>query len=116
MILNCAPSRLFATAPNLVPTDDAAWEVLQRTRVAAVLIRSDSALIARIRKDPALERVPVILFGSPHVLSPEALSDSLVLILPQRADSHQLLVTIRDSLERGRVAGLMCGAETAARS
>ena len=99
-----------------VPTDDAAWEVLQRTRVAAVLMISDSELIARIRKDPALERVPVILFGSPHALSPEALSDSLVLILPQRVDSRELLVTIRDSLERGRVAALMCGAETVARS
>jgi PAS domain S-box-containing protein len=95
-----------------VPTDDAAWEVLQRTRVAAVLMISDSELIARIRKDPALERVPVILFGSPNVLSPQALSDSLVLILPQRADSRELLVTIRDSLERGRVAALMRGAET----
>jgi hypothetical protein len=95
-----------------VPTDDAAWEQLQRTRVAAVLMKSDSELIARIRTDPALERVPLILFGSPHVLTPEALSDSLVLTVPQRADSRELLVTIRDSLERGRVAALMCGAET----
>ena len=47
-----------------VPTDDAAWDVLQHTRVAVVLMISDSELIARIRKDPALERVPVILFGS----------------------------------------------------
>ena len=99
-----------------VPTDDAAWEVLQRTRVAAVLMKSDSELIARLRKDPALHRIPAILFGNPHVLSPEALSDSLVLILPQRVDSRELLVTIRDSLERGRVAALMCGAETVTRS
>ena len=99
-----------------VPTDDAAWDVLQHTRVAVVVMISDSALIARIRKDPALERVPVILFG-PHVLSSEAVSDSLVLILPERVDSRELLVTIRDSLEeRGRIAALMGGAETVTRS
>jgi hypothetical protein len=95
------------------PTDDAAWQVLQGTRVAAVLMISDSELIARIRKDPVLERVPVILFGSAHGLSAEALSDTLVLILPQRVDSRELLVTIRDSLERGRVAALTSGTETA---
>ena len=38
-----------------------------------------------------------------------------MLILPQRVDSRELLVTIRDSLEeRGRVAALMGGAETVA--
>ena len=30
-------------------TDDAAWDLLQRTQVAAVLMRSDSALIGRLR-------------------------------------------------------------------
>ena len=97
-------------------TDDAAWEVVQRTRVAAVLMKQDSELIARLRKDPALHRIPAILFGSPAMLPPEALSDSLLLILPQRVDSRELLVTIRDSLERGRVAALMSGAESMTRS
>jgi hypothetical protein len=95
-----------------VSTDDAAWDVLQRTRVAAVLMKQDSELIARLRKDPALHGIPAILFGSPVMLRPEALSDSLLLILPQRVDSRELLVTIRDSLERGRVAALMHGAES----
>jgi anti-sigma regulatory factor (Ser/Thr protein kinase) len=99
-----------------VSTDDAAWGVLQSTRVAAVLMKSDSALLARLRKDPALHRMPAILFGSPAKLSPGALSDSLVLILSRRVDSRELLVTIRDSLERGRVAALMDGAESVTRS
>jgi PAS domain S-box-containing protein len=99
-----------------VPTDDAAWGVLQRTPVAAVLMKSDSEIIARLRKDPALHRTPVILFGNPARLPPEVLSDGLVLVLPRRANSHELLVTIRDSLERGRVAALMCGAESVTRS
>ena len=46
----------------------------------------------------------MILFGSPLVVSPEALSDSLVLFLPERVDSRELLAAIRDGLERGRVA------------
>jgi signal transduction histidine kinase len=97
-------------------TDDAAWERLQRTRVSAVLMKSDSDLIARLRKDPALHRIPAVLFGNPAMLGSEALSDSLVLVLPQRVDSREFLVTIRDSLERGRVAALMCGPESVTRS
>ena len=50
------------------------------------------------------------------MLPPEVLSDSLAIILPERVDSRELLVTIRDSLERGRVAALMCGAESVKRS
>ena len=46
----------------------------------------------------------MILFGSPLVVSPEALSDSLVLFLPERVDSRDLLAAIRDDLKRGRVA------------
>jgi signal transduction histidine kinase len=97
-------------------TDDAAWEMLRRTRVSAVLMKSDSDLIARLRKDPALHRMPAVLFGNPAMLGSEALSDSLVLVLPQRVDSREFLVTIRDSLERGRVAALMSGPESVTRS
>jgi signal transduction histidine kinase/DNA-binding response OmpR family regulator len=86
-----------------VPDADAAWEVLQGGDVAVVLLKGDSDLIARIRKEPAFEAVPVILFGSPVVVSPGASSDSLVLFLPERVDSRQLLAAIRDGLERGRV-------------
>ena len=96
-------------------TDDAAWAVLQRTPVAAVLTKSDSDLIARLRRDPALHRMPAILFGSRAKLPSGVLSDSLVLLLPQRVDSRELLVTIRDSLERGRVA-LIGGAASVTRS
>ena len=46
------------------------------------------------------------------MLPPEAVSDSLVLVLPQRVDIRDLLVTIRDSVERGRSAALIGGAET----
>ena len=92
-------------------TDDAAWEMLQRTSVAAVLIKSDSTLVARLRGDPAQRCIPAIVFGNPDLLPAEVLSDDLVLILPQRVDSRELLVTIRDGLERGRVAALMCSAE-----
>jgi len=87
-----------------VPDADAAWAVLQGGDVAAVLLEGDSALLARIRNEPAFEAIPVILFGSPLVVSPEALSDSLVLFLPERVDSRELLGAIRDGLERGRVA------------
>ncbi len=86
-----------------VPDADAAWEVLQGGDVAVVLLKCDSELIARIRKDPTFEAVPVILFGSPVVVSPGASSDNLVLFLPERVDSRQLLAAIRDGLERGRV-------------
>jgi signal transduction histidine kinase len=96
-----------------VPTDDAAWDLLERTPVAAVLMRSDSELVERLRKDPELHRIPTIVFGEPVVLPPEAVSDDLVLVLPQRFDSRELLVTIRDCLERGRSATLMPGAGTA---
>ena len=87
-----------------VPDADAAWAVLQGGDVAVILLESDSALLARVRQEPAFEAIPVILFGSPLVVSPEALSDSLVLFLPERVDSRELLAAIRDGLERGRVA------------
>jgi len=87
-----------------VPNADAAWEVLQDGDVAVVLLKHDSELLARIRKEPAFAAVPVILFGTPLVVSPEALSDSLVLFLPEHVDSRELLAAIRDGLELGRVA------------
>jgi PAS domain S-box-containing protein len=86
-----------------VPDADAAWHALQDGDVAAVLLKCASELLARIRKEPAFDAVPVILFGSPLVVSPEALSDNLVLFLPERVDSAALLAAIRDGLERGRV-------------
>lgn len=89
-----------------VMTDDAASDLIERTHVAAILMRGDSPLIARLRDIPALATVPVILFGNSEVLAAGSVSNSLFLTLPQRADSHQLLVTIRDGLERGRVAKL----------
>ena len=82
-------------------TDDAAWDVLQRSEVAVVLMRSDSELTARMRLDPALEHMPIILFGSPYGLPRDPLPRSPMLLLPQRVDSRELLVTIRDCLERG---------------
>ena len=87
-----------------VATDGAAWEVLLNTTVAAVLMNSDSDLLSRLRASPALRGIPAVLFGGRARLPPEVLADSLVLMLPQRADSRELLVTIRDSLERARVA------------
>jgi CheY-like chemotaxis protein len=78
--------------------------VLQDGDVAVVLLKHDSELLARIRKEPAFAAVPVILFGTPLVVSPEALSDSLVLFLPEHVDSRELLAAIRDGLELGRVA------------
>ena len=91
-------------------TDAAARTALHRTRVAAVVLRSDSRLIVRFRDNPGVETVPVILFGSPHGLPPDAASDSLVFMLPQRVDSRELLVAIRDGLERGRAAALASAA------
>ncbi len=85
-----------------VPDADAAWAVLQSGEVAAVVLEGQSALVARIRKDPAFEAIPVILFGSPLVVAPEALSDSLVLFLPERIDDEKLLEAIRQSVDRGR--------------
>jgi two-component sensor histidine kinase len=95
-----------------VSTDDAAWDLLQRTPVAAVLMRSDSELIGRLRNDPVLHQMPAIVFGESVVLPPEAVSDNLVLVLPQRFDSRELLVTLRDCLERGWSAALLRGAGT----
>ena len=46
----------------------------------------------------------LILFGSPRVVSPEALADSLVLFVPEHVDSAALLAAIRHDLERDRVA------------
>jgi len=86
-----------------VPDADAAWDVLKGGDVAVVLLRGDSELLAPTRNEPAFRTVPVVLFGSPLLVSPEALSDSLVLFLPERVDSRELLVAIRDDLERGRV-------------
>jgi len=57
-----------------------------------------------MREEPAFGAIPVILFGSPLVVSPAALSDSLVLFLPERVDIRELLVAISDDVERGRVA------------
>jgi PAS domain S-box-containing protein len=87
-----------------VPDADAAWAVLQGGDVAAVVLEGDAALLTRIRKEPAFEAIPVILFGSPLVVSPEALSDSLVLFLPEHVDESQLLAAVRQSVERGRAA------------
>jgi len=87
-----------------VPDADAAWEVLHSGDVAVVLLKGDSALLARMREEPAFGAIPVILFGSPLVVSPAALSDSLVLFLPERVDIRELLVAISDDVERGRVA------------
>jgi PAS domain S-box-containing protein len=85
-----------------VPDADAAWAVLQGGDVAAVVLEGDAALLTRIRNAPAFEAIPVILFGSPLVVSPEALSDSLVLFLPEHLDESQLLAAVRQSVERGR--------------
>jgi signal transduction histidine kinase len=87
-----------------VPDADAAWDVLKAGDVAVVMLKSDSDLLARIGTEPALAAIPVILFGSPLVVSPEALSDSLVLFLPERVDSRELLAAIRADLKRGWVA------------
>jgi PAS domain S-box-containing protein len=91
-----------------VPSDAAAWRELQRGPVAAILMNSDSALLARIRADRAWYCLPVVLFGSPAKLTPQVLADNLTIILPQRVDSRELLVTIRDGLERGRIAAATC--------
>jgi hypothetical protein len=91
-----------------VGNDDAAWRELQRGPVAAILINSDSAVLARIRADPALHCLPVVLFGSTARLTPQVLADNLTIILPQRVDSRELLLTIRDGLERGRIAAATC--------
>jgi CheY-like chemotaxis protein len=87
-----------------VPDANAAWDVLKGGDVAGVMLKGDSELLARIRKEPAFGAIPVILFGSPLVVSPEALSDSLVLFLQERVDSRDLLAAIRADLKRGRVA------------
>jgi signal transduction histidine kinase len=87
-----------------VPNANDAWGALQTGNVAVVMLKGDSELLARIRREPAFAAIPVILFGSPLVVSPEALSDSLVLFLPERVDSGALLAAIRDDLERDRVA------------
>jgi CheY-like chemotaxis protein len=44
----------------------------------------------------------VILFGSPIVVSPDALSDNLVLFLPERVDGREMVAAIRDGVGRGR--------------
>ena len=87
-----------------VADGDAAWDVLQGGDVAVILLKDDSALLGRIRNDPTFSAVPVILFGSPIVVSPDALSDSLVLVLPERADGHEMVAAIRDGLSRDRIA------------
>jgi hypothetical protein len=89
-------------------SDDEAWAMLQSTRVAAVLMKTDSSLLARLRGDATLRCVPAILFGNPVMLEPEALSDALAFVLPRRSDSRELLVTIRDSLDRARAAEQVC--------
>jgi signal transduction histidine kinase len=91
-----------------VGNDDAAWRELQRGPVAAILMNSDSAVLARIRADRALHCLPVVLFGSTARLTPQVLADDLTIILPQRVDSRELLLTIRDGLERGRIAAATC--------
>jgi signal transduction histidine kinase len=87
-----------------VPNANAAWGVLQSGDVAVVMLKGDSELLARIRKEPAFGAIPVILFGSPLVVSPEALSDSLVLFLPERVGSGELLAAIRGDRERDPAA------------
>ena len=87
-----------------VPDADAAWDVLHTGDVAVVLLKGDSELLARMRNEPAFGVIPVILFGSPLVVTPAALSDSLVLFLPERVDIRELLAEIRDDVERGRAA------------
>ena len=87
-----------------VPDGDAAWDVLQDGDVAVILLKDDSALLARIRNEPTFSAVPVILFGSPIVVSPDALSDSLVLFLPERVDDAAMVAAIRDGLARDPMA------------
>jgi PAS domain S-box-containing protein len=87
-----------------VPDADAAWAVLQSGDVAAVVLEGHPALVARIRREPAFEAIPVILFGSPLVVSPDGVSDSLVLFLPERLDDAKLLDAIRRGVDRGRAA------------
>ena len=87
-----------------VPDANAAWDVLHGGDVAVVLLSGDLDLLTRMRHEPAFGSVPVILFGSPLVVAPEALSDNLVLLLPERVSSRELLAAIRSGLERGRVA------------
>jgi PAS domain S-box-containing protein len=93
-------------------TDEAAWALLQRTRAAAVLMKSDSELIGRLRHDLALRRTPAIVFGNPSLLRPDVAADPLVLLLPQRVGSRELLVAVREALERARVAGLASQPDT----
>ncbi|HXG72333.1 MAG TPA: PAS domain S-box protein [Gemmatimonadaceae bacterium] len=83
---------------------EAAWAVLQEGKVAVVLLSTDSSLVARIRKEPAFGAVPVILFAGPLVVSPETLSDSLVLVLPERVNGDDLLAAIRNGLHRSVAA------------
>ena len=87
-----------------VPDAEAAWDVLHSGDVAVVMLKRHSELLARIRQEPAFGAIPVILFGNPLVVSPDALSDSLVLFLPERLDSRELLAAIRDDVKGGRVA------------
>ena len=87
-----------------VPDADAAWAALQGGDIAAVVLEGNSVLLVQIRTEPAFEAIPVILFGSPLVVSPEALSDSLVLFLPERIDECDLLAAIRLGVDRGRAA------------
>jgi CheY-like chemotaxis protein len=87
-----------------VPDADAAWAVLQSGDVAAVVLEGHPALVARIRREPAFDAIPVILFGSPLVVSAAGVSDSLVLFLPERLDDAELLDAIRRGVDRGRAA------------
>ena len=87
-----------------VPNAEAAWDVLHGGDVAVVMLKRHSELLARIRQEPAFGAIPVILFGNPLVVSPDALSDSLVLFLPERLESHELLAAIRDDVQGGRIA------------
>ncbi len=94
------------------PTDMAAWEAIEHSLVAAVLTKSDSELIRRLRMYPALNRVPVILFDDPVTLPEEALLDDFVSVLPRDADNRELLVTIRDSIEHARALTWMHGMDS----
>jgi CheY-like chemotaxis protein len=67
-------------------------------------LQGDSELLTRIRQTPAFTSLPVILFGGAMVVSPEVLSDRLVLFLTEGANSDEILDAIRECLERGRVA------------
>lgn len=103
----CSIEHVISNAGYTVVTvadAEEAWPILQAGDVAAIVLEGHSPLLARIRKETAFTAIQVVLYGSPLVISPDALSDSLVLFLPERLDNDTLLAAIRQGLERGRAA------------